>query len=143
MRRKFISEYPSGSRTHDQDFAQVEAALLEVMERHPEVYLKLVGILDESGMERVQNRIEKLPFMDWRQLPAVIAGLDINLMPLEDSLFHCCKSENKWTEAALVKVPSIMSCNREMEYVIENGKKRLDVQNERRMGQCPGVSDHR
>ena len=119
---KIYIGYLSGSRTHDQDFAKVEAALLEVMERHPEVYLKLVGILDESGMERVQNRIEKLPFMDWRQLPAVIAGLDINLMPLEDSLFHCCKSENKWTEAALVKVPSIMSCNREMEYVIENGK---------------------
>lgn len=114
--------YLSGSKTHDQDFAQVEAALLEVMERHPEVYLKLVGVLDESGMERVQNRIEKLPFMDWRQLPGVIAGLDINLMPLENSLFHCCKSENKWTEAALVKVPSVMSRNREMEYVIDNGK---------------------
>lgn len=109
-------------KTHDQDFAQVEAALLEVMERHPEVYLKLVGVLDESGMEPVQNRIEKLPFMDWRQLPAVIAGLDINLMPLENSLFHWCKSENKWTEAALVKVPSVMSRNCEMEYVVENGK---------------------
>ena len=106
--------YLSGSKTHDQDFAQVEAALLEVMERHPEVYLKLVGVLDESGMEPVQNRIEKLPFMDWRQLPAVIAGLDINLMPLENSLFHWCKSENKWTEAALVKVPSVMSRNCEM-----------------------------
>ena len=114
--------YLSGSKTHDQDFAQVEAALLEVMQRHPEVYLKLVGVLDESGMEPVQNCIEKLPFMDWRQLPGVIAGLDINLMPLENSLFHCCKSENKWTEAALVKVPSVMSRNREMEYVIENGK---------------------
>ena len=114
--------YLSGSKTHDQDFAQVEEALLEVMERHPEVYLKLVGVLDESGMEPVQNRIEKLPFMDWRQLPAVIAGLDINLMPLENSLFHWCKSENKWTEAALVKVPSVMSRNCEMEYVVENGK---------------------
>ena len=114
--------YLSGSKTHDQDFVQVEAALLEVMERHPEVYLKLVGVLDESGMEPVQNRIEKLPFMDWRQLPGVIAGLDINLMPLENTLFHCCKSENKWTEAALVKVPSVMSHNREMEYVVENGK---------------------
>ena len=102
--------------------SKTQAALLEVMERHPEVYLKLVGVLDESGMEPVQNRIEKLPFMDWRQLPGVIAGLDINLMPLENTLFHCCKSENKWTEAALVIVPSVMSRNREMEYVIEYGK---------------------
>ena len=52
----------------------------------------------------------------------MIAGLDINLMPLENSLFHWCKSENKWTEAALVKVPSVMSRNCEMEYVVENGK---------------------
>ena len=59
--------------------------------------------------------------MDWKQLPAVMAGIDINLMPLEDSIFHCSKSENKWMEAALVKVPSVMSRNREMEGVIENG----------------------
>ena len=50
-----------------------------------------------------------------------MAGIDINLMPLEDSIFHCSKSENKWMEAALVKVPSVMSRNREMEGVIENG----------------------
>ena len=60
--------------------------------------------------------------MDWRQLPAAIAGLDINLMPLEDSVFHCCKSENKWMEAALVKVPSVMSRNQEIAAVVENGK---------------------
>ena len=59
--------------------------------------------------------------MDWKQLPSVMAGIDINLMPLEDSIFHCSKSENKWMEAALVKVPSVMSRNREMEGVIENG----------------------
>ena len=47
--------------------------------------------------------------MDWKQLPSVMAGIDINLMPLEDSIFHCSKSENKWMEAALVKVPSVMS----------------------------------
>ena len=57
--------------------------------------------------------------MDWKQLPSVMAGIDINLMPLEDSIFHCSKSENKWMEAALVKVPSVMSRNREMEGVIE------------------------
>ena len=119
---KIYIGYLSGSRTHDKDFFQAEEALLEVMERHPQVYLKLVGVLSEEGMEKVQNRIEKLPFMDWRQLPAAIAGLDINLMPLEDSVFHCCKSENKWMEAALVKVPSVMSRNQEIAAVVENGK---------------------
>ena len=47
--------------------------------------------------------------------------MDINLMPLENTLFHCCKSENKWMEAALVKTPSVMSRNAEMELAVENG----------------------
>lgn len=34
---------------------------------------------------------------------------------------HSCKSENKWMEAALVKVPSVMSRNDELEPLIQNG----------------------
>jgi glycosyltransferase involved in cell wall biosynthesis/2-polyprenyl-3-methyl-5-hydroxy-6-metoxy-1,4-benzoquinol methylase len=114
--------YFSGSKTHDQDFAIVEEALQYVMKKYPQVYLKLVGVLSDKRMQGMQSRIEKLPFMEWQKLPAAAAGTDINLMPLEDSVFHCCKSENKWMEAALVKVPSIMSRNKEMEYVIEDQK---------------------
>ena len=114
--------YFSGSKTHDQDFEVAEEAILEVMKEHPEVRLKLVGVLSDRKMEKFGNKVEKLPLMDWKQLPSVMAGIDINLMPLENSLFHLCKSENKWTEAALVKVPSVMSRNCEMEYVVENGK---------------------
>ena len=39
----------------------------------------------------------------------VIASIDINLAPLEESLFNEAKSENKWTEAALTKIPTIAS----------------------------------
>lgn len=113
--------YFSGSKTHDQDFALIEDALLRVMDRHPNVYLKLVGVLSEDKMKRVQNRIEKIGFMDWKKLPEQVASVDINLMPLENTLFHCCKSENKWMEAALVKTPSVMSRNAEMELAVENG----------------------
>lgn len=113
--------YFSGSKTHDQDFALIEDVLLRVMDRHPNVYLKLVGVLSEDKMKRVQNRIEKLGFMDWKKLPEQVASVDINLMPLENTLFHCCKSENKWMEAALVKTPSVMSRNAEMELAVENG----------------------
>lgn len=119
---KLYIGYFSGSGTHDRDFALIEDVLLEVMDRYPNVYLKLVGVLSENRMKRMQNRIEKLGFMEWQKLPSVIAGVDISLMPLEDSLFHCCKSENKWMEAAWVKVPSVMSRNRELEHVVENKK---------------------
>lgn len=49
------------------------------------------------------------PFVDWKKLPSLIAEVDINLAPLEQSIFNEAKSENKWVEAALVKVPTVAS----------------------------------
>ena len=46
---------------------------------------------------------------NWRQLPQLIASVDINIAPLQDTVFNRAKSENKWVEAALVKVPTIAS----------------------------------
>ena len=42
-------------------------------------------------------------------LPALISEVDINLAPLVDSIFNRAKSEIKWIEAALVKVPTVAS----------------------------------
>ena len=42
-------------------------------------------------------------------------------MPLENMMFHECKSENKWMEAALVNVPTIASWNNELATVIKDG----------------------
>ena len=60
--------------------------------------------------------------MSWKKLPELIAGIDINLMPLEDTIFHVSKSENKWQEAALVGVPTIASYNEELAFAITDGK---------------------
>lgn len=113
--------YFSGSGTHNKDLSLIENVLGEILETYPNVYLRLGGVIHGSMIKKYESRIEKLPFMDWRELPKAIASVDINLMPLEDTEFHCCKSENKWTEAALVKVPSVMSGNKEMELVVEHG----------------------
>ena len=50
--------YFSGSKTHDQDFEVAEEALLEVMKEHPEVRLKLVGVLSDRKMEKFGNKVE-------------------------------------------------------------------------------------
>ena len=120
-KEKIYIGYFSGSKTHDRDFAVIEDALIEMMEKYPQVMLKLVGVLSEDKMKRFQDRIEKMGFMEWQKLPEALAGVDINLMPLENTVFHSCKSENKWMEAALVKVPSVMSRNDELEPLIQNG----------------------
>lgn len=114
--------YFSGSHTHDKDFAIVEQVLIELLEKYPQVQLVLGGVFDNVKLSGYQKRITKLPFMEWQKLPGIIANTDINLMPLEDTLFHGCKSENKWTEAGLVHVPSVMSDNPEMRGVICDGK---------------------
>lgn len=113
--------YFSGSGTHNKDFDIVESVLDEIMEQYPHVHLRLGGVIKDSILKKYANRSDKLPFMEWQKLPKAVASVDINLMPLEDTEFHCSKSENKWTEAAFAMVPSIMTRNKEMELVVEHG----------------------
>lgn len=123
--------YFSGSRTHNADFAVIEKVLIDVMEQYDNVNLIIAGCLELGhAFDALRGRITFFDFMDWRKLPEAIADVDINLMPLEDSVFHECKSENKWMEAALVHVPTICSYNRELAGVIEDGKTGVLCQNE-------------
>lgn len=107
---KVILGYLSGSITHNADFELILPAITKLMKNRDNVYLKVVGLLDiPEELKPYKNRILKAPFVDWMKLPEIIASIDINLAPLEESLFNEAKSENKWTEAALVKVPTIAS----------------------------------
>ena len=102
--------YFSGSITHNADFEMILPVLEEVLEVHTDVELYLAGELDlPEELKKYQERIKKVPFGDWRKLPEIIAQMDINLAPLEETIFNEAKSENKWTEAALVKVVTIAS----------------------------------
>ena len=107
---KIVLGYLSGSITHNADFELILPAITKIMKEKENVYLKVVGLLDvPKELEPYKERILTAPFVDWMKLPEIIASIDINLAPLEDSLFNEAKSENKWTEAALVKVPTIAS----------------------------------
>lgn len=102
--------YFSGSMTHNADFAKIIPALADVFNRHQNVYLKVVGDLTlPKGLEKFGNRIIQAEKVDWHDLPRLIKSVDINLAPLESTLFNEAKSENKWTEASLVGVPTIAS----------------------------------
>ena len=102
--------YFSGSLTHNDDFELVLPALTKVMEKYPQVQLHVVGELDlPETLQQYKARVVSHPFVDWKKLPSLIAEVDINLAPLEQSIFNEAKSENKWVEAALVKVPTVAS----------------------------------
>ncbi|MBQ3274848.1 glycosyltransferase [Candidatus Saccharibacteria bacterium] len=107
---KFIIGYLSGSITHNPDFELIKPAILQFLERHDNAYLEIMGYLDlPPEFKAFENRIIRKKFTDWHKLPQIIAELDVNLAPLEKSIFNEAKSENKWTEAALVKTITIAS----------------------------------
>ena len=80
------------------------------MERYTNLRLHLVGELDiPEVLQQFGSRIIIHSFIDWKELPRLISDVDINLAPLRNTLFNKAKSENKWVEAALVKVPTVAS----------------------------------
>lgn len=102
--------YFSGSITHNADFQMILPTIIKLMGRHKNIELYLVGELDlPEKLQGYSDRIKKLPFGDWRQLPQIISCVDINLAPLENTIFNRAKSENKWVEAALVKTVTVAS----------------------------------
>lgn len=122
-REEIVLGYFSGSKTHNADFDLISDVLIQILKQFPNVRLKTGGCLEvNERFIEVKKQIQHFNFMDWRKLPYEIASVDINLMPLESSFFHECKSENKWMEAALVQVPTIASWNKELALVIENQK---------------------
>lgn len=120
---KVILGYFSGTNTHNMDFDAISSSIISLMGKYNNLYIYLAGTIEiGTQFDKFQDRINRFKFVDWRKLPNLVASIDINIMPLEDTLFHKCKSENKWMEAALLKIPTVASYNDELASVIENGK---------------------
>ncbi len=107
---KIVLGYLSGSITHNPDVEFLIPVLTKILDKYPNVELKLVGeITVPKSLEKYRNRIVFEHFIGWERLPKLIATLDINLAPLEKSIFNEAKSENKWMEAALCHVVTVAS----------------------------------
>lgn len=102
--------YFSGSITHNENFELIESDIFKILEEYPQVELHLVGHLDiPEDLKRFKEQLVTHDYVDWLELPHLIREVDINLAPLCDTLFNQAKSEIKWIEASLVKVPTIAS----------------------------------
>lgn len=105
----FIS-YLSGSNSHDADFQEVSPALEQILARHPEVRLVVVGPLTLSKeLSYFTKQIVRKKYMPPLDLLALTAEMDINLAPLTMDSFNQGKGETKITEAALVEVVTVAS----------------------------------
>ena len=102
--------YFSGSISHNENFELIKPAIKQLLTKYSNVQLHIVGILDiPEDMKPFENQIVTHDYVDWDKLPSLISDVDINLAPLVDSIFNRAKSEIKWIEAALVKVPTVAS----------------------------------
>ncbi|MDO4404638.1 MAG: glycosyltransferase [Atopobiaceae bacterium] len=115
--------YFSGSMTHNADFQELLPALVKALQTYEHLRLKVVGELElPPELERFSDRVVSADRVSWRELPSLIASVDINLAPIEPTLFNEAKSENKWLEAALVGVPTIASDFGAFAHAIRNGE---------------------
>ena len=122
-KKHIIIGYFSGSDSHNPDIEMIKPALIKILKEFKNVQLLLFGdiYLDEFRKE-FSSQIIFHEFINWKELPKIISNIDINIAPLENNIFNRAKSENKWLEAALVKVPTIASNFGEFKHVIKNNE---------------------
>ena len=115
--------YFSGTSSHNRDFAVIAGALLEIMEKYPQVELFLAGPLDiENRLNIYKNRIKQIPYVPREKHFENIAGIQINIAPLETGNPFCeAKSELKFFEAGILGVPTAASATRAFCEAIADG----------------------
>jgi len=120
--------YFSGSATHDEDWASIEPAVVDLMRCEPSVALWLVGPLTPGpALARVAHRVQVVPAVPWTELPALLAQVDINLAPLDATAFTSGKSAIKWLEAALVRTPTVATATPPFVDAVDDGRTGLLV----------------
>jgi len=115
--------YFSGTDTHDEDWAYLEPAIVDVLGRHRDIELWLVGFASPSpALDAFSDRIRRLPLQPWTRLPAALRDIDINVAPLDPGgRFNEAKSAIKWLEAALTATPTVASPTEPFREVIVHG----------------------
>ena len=105
-----IISYFSDSITCSSDLYILEPVLRKILSEFKNVKLLFLGGTKISNfLIDFSERIVQQNYTDWRELPEIISNVDINIVPLEKNIFNEGKSENKWLESSLVKVPTIAS----------------------------------
>lgn len=114
--------YGSGTRTHDTDFRMIAPAVLDVLSRHDKARLRVIGSLNlPAEFQPLSDRIERVPMSDYATYLTALGECDINIAPLEGSVFSDAKSNIKFLEGAVVGLPSVCSPRSAFRSAIEHG----------------------
>lgn len=115
--------YFSGTASHDKDFETAKEALVDILEKYPQIEIHFFGPLEISDeYAKLSHRIKKHPFAPWEKHLENIASVDINIAPLERGNPFCeAKSELKWFEAGILGVPTVAVKNQTFSEAIDDG----------------------
>ena len=113
--------YGSGTSTHDIDFMEVADALIYILKSHHDVEFIIHGTLTlPKGFDALSSQVTHIPFMPTNEYYAHLQSYDINIAPLERTLFNDAKSNIKYLEASIFKLPTIASDVAEYQAVIDD-----------------------
>lgn len=115
--------YGSGTKTHDADFRVAAEGLLRLLKAHADVRLCIAGELNlPDSFEAVAARIERFPLSNYPRYMQWLSEGDINIAPLEASIFNDAKSNIKYLEAAALQLPSVCSPCAAFRSAIDDGR---------------------
>ena len=105
------------------EFSAIEPIILEILYEYPQVKLRIGGAPEISKeLESVGGRVKRWNEKNWQERPTLYTKIDIHLMPIPKDAFYTSRSERKWLEASLLKIPTIASKCEEMTKVIRDGE---------------------
>lgn len=123
--KTFSLGYFSGSPTHAKDFASIESELIKFLTDHPDSTLTVVGFMQFSTSFRElldSGRVIFEPPVDYLELQAKIAQVNVNLVPLIINDFTDSKSELKFFESAISETITIASPAYAFKRAIKDGE---------------------
>lgn len=102
--------YGSGSRAHDADLALAAPALARLLDAHRHVRLRIFGpVALPAELRRFDDRVDRVPLLPQGEYLWEFAHADIAIAPLLDVEFNGYKSQVKYLEAGLVRLPLVAS----------------------------------
>lgn len=116
--------YFSGTISHNKDFATITEVVMKIMEKYSQVRLYLAGYLDiDHEINKFKERIVILPFVPRDKYYENVYKIDINLAPLVKNDPFCeAKSELKFFEAGILKIPTVAVRNQTFSGAITDGE---------------------
>lgn len=116
--------YVSGTKTHDRDFAISIPALERLFTKYPHILIYCVGHFDvPNSLFRFRDRIKQKAFVSWEKISNEIAQFDITIAPFDASNpFTQAKSEVKFIESSLLRIPTVATPLESYRSIIVNGE---------------------